>query len=76
MTDNHSGGPGIRITVNGEPREFPAGITGIALIEQLGIPPSTTVAELNGQHVPRSLFHPQVLEDGDVVELVSLVGGG
>jgi len=66
----------IRLTVNGASLDAPAGISGAGLLVLLDIPANTAVAEVNGEHLPRSRFLQHLLVDGDVVELVSLVGGG
>ena len=38
--------------------------------------PMRIAVEKNGQIVPKRLYEETVLEDGDVVEVVSFVGGG
>ncbi len=64
------------LTVNGSQRELPEGSTGTLLLELLGIPASTTVAEVNGNIVSRAEFTALPLSDGDSIELVTIVGGG
>jgi thiamine biosynthesis protein ThiS len=76
MNERGTGSERIRLAVNGASVEAPAGISGAGLLELLDIPASTAVAEVNGQHLPRSRFLQHRFVDGDVVELVSLVGGG
>lgn len=66
----------MNLTVNGVPRELPDGSTGADLLTALGIPASTTVAEVNGEIVPREQFVARHLQTGDVIELVTIVGGG
>lgn len=65
----------MRLTINGEPREV-AARTVLALLEDLGLPPGRTVVERNTVIVPRDAYENTPLEDGDVLELVRLVGGG
>lgn len=38
--------------------------------------PARIAVERNGQIVPKRLYSETVLEDGDVLEIVSFVGGG
>ena len=66
----------MTMTVNGKQRELSDGNTGADLLRELGIPASTTVAEVNGQIVPRGEFDDLRLQEGDVIELVTIVGGG
>ena len=65
----------ITLTVNGETRTTDAA-TVRALIEELGLGDQPVAVERNREVVPRK-HHPDAeLHDGDVLELVTLVGGG
>lgn len=66
----------MTITLNGKQLDIKDGATGADLLAQAGIPSSTTVAELNGEIVPREQFVNRHFREGDVVELVTIVGGG
>lgn len=66
----------IRITVNGEARDVPRGITVAKLLEQTGRTTAPVAVERNHEVVPRRTFHEAVLADGDRLELVAFVGGG
>jgi thiamine biosynthesis protein ThiS len=66
----------LRITVNGEQREVADGTTGAELLCLLQIPAVTAVAEYNGIVQTSAVFQGTVLVDGDLIELVTLVGGG
>jgi len=66
----------MRIEINGEIRDVPAGTTVLALLDLLGLKPMGTVAERNGQIVDRAVFATTGLCEGDRLELVRLVGGG
>ena len=66
----------MRITVNGETREFPSALTVATLLETLGVPRQATAVEINRQLVPRSQHAARTVADGDAVEIVTLVGGG
>lgn len=65
-----------RITLNGQPRDVPAGTTVTALMELAGAPRQAVAVEVNRELVPRSEHDRRVLAEGDAVEIVTLVGGG
>lgn len=66
----------IRVRVNGVEREFEDGTTVAAMLARLGRSPQVAAVERNREVVPRARFADQQLEDGDVLEVVQLVGGG
>ena len=66
----------LRITVNGEPRELPAGATVADLLARAAPPGRPCAVEINREIVPRSAHAVRALRDGDAVEIVGLVGGG
>jgi thiamine biosynthesis protein ThiS len=66
----------MKITVNGEERELPPGATVAGLIAHFSLQPKKVAIERNREIVPRSLYDDTALAQGDVVEIVSFVGGG
>lgn len=66
----------ISIHVNGQVRDLAAGSTVLALLEELGIGRKFTAVERNKSVVPKAEHATTVLEDGDRLEVVTLVGGG
>ena len=66
----------IAVTINGEPREVPAGLTIAGLIDHLGLGGKRVAVERNKAIAPRATHAVVVLEDGDRLELVTFVGGG
>jgi len=66
----------VRITVNGELREMPDGLTVADLLAHLEVPRQATAVEVNRALVPRSRHGEHRLAEGDAVEIVTLVGGG
>lgn len=66
----------MKLVVNGQERDLPAGTTVRQLIETLGLAKQACAAEVNQTLVPRREQELKELRDGDRVELVSLVGGG
>jgi sulfur carrier protein len=71
-----AGGPDVRLTVNGAPRLAKAGTSVTALLGEVGLADKPCAVEVNRALVPKSRHGATVLHDGDVVELVTLVGGG
>ena len=68
----------IRVRLNGEPRELPAGATIAHLLQQLGRGPddAPVAVAVNMSVVPRSEHADRELRDGDRVDVVGAVGGG
>lgn len=66
----------INATINGKGHEFQAELNGLQLLEHFEIAPATVVIELNGEIIKREDFLVRPVEDGDAIELVTLVGGG
>lgn len=66
----------MQITVNGNARELPAGLTVAGLIELLGYAGKRVAVERNGEIVPKSRHADTSLQDGDQIEIVVAVGGG
>ena len=65
----------MKLTINGQDREVAAG-TLLSLLEELGLHPQGTVVERNREIVDREAYREIHLSEGDVLELVRLVGGG
>lgn len=66
----------MEIIVNGTKRTVPAGTTVAALLAELGLSDQPAAVEVNRGLVPKRLHAARVLEPGDQVEVVTLVGGG
>ncbi len=66
----------MRLTVNGEAADHPDGLTVRGLVEALKLTDGPVAVERNREVVPRALHPTTPLCDGDVVEIVHLVGGG
>lgn len=66
----------LEIQVNGEPRRLAAGTTVTELLAQLKLDPRYLAVERNLSVVPRAEHVRCVLENGDKIEIVTLVGGG
>jgi sulfur carrier protein len=66
----------MQLTVNGEPREAPAGTTVDEVVATVTGQPSGVAAAVNGEVVPRRAWPGTPLQDGDQVEVVTAVQGG
>jgi thiamine biosynthesis protein ThiS len=66
----------LRVTVNGESRVVPAGASVADLLEQLGVLTPRVAVERNKDIVPKAEYRATSLQEGDVFEVVELVGGG
>ena len=66
----------MRITINGEERNFAPPLTLSNLLLRLGLDQSKIAVELNLEIVPRSTFKRTEILDGDKLEIVHFIGGG
>jgi sulfur carrier protein len=66
----------MTVTVNGAPREVPAGTTVEQLVAQLTDAPSGVAAAVNGDVLPRRTWANTPLADRDEIEVVTAVQGG
>ena len=66
----------MRVTVNGEERDVPDGLTVLGLVEHLGLDDGPVAVEVNRAIVPRAEHHARDLAAGDAIEIVHFVGGG
>ena len=66
----------IQLRVNGEPRSCGAGLSLDQALERLGYRPQLGGVEFNGSILPRSRWSEQPVVESDVLEVVTLVGGG
>ena len=67
----------MKISVGGEKKEIPDGLTVAELIEleQVETPEYVTVS-INEEFIDRSTFESRVLREGDEVEFLYFMGGG
>jgi len=66
----------MQISVNGEPKEVPDGATVERLLDLIEVQRQQIAVEVNRELVPRSQHAARALAEGDVIEIVTLVGGG
>jgi sulfur carrier protein len=66
----------VEIHVNDERRQVPEGTTVAQLLDDMQMQPRYVAVERNLQLIPRAVHAECVLDDGDRLEIVTLVGGG
>ncbi len=66
----------ITVTLNGNPVELEQPLSIRDLLESVQVPPDYLAVEINAEVVPRAEHPTHLVHDGDVVEVVTLVGGG
>ncbi len=66
----------LSITVNGEPMRLPAGASVADLLARLRVSTPRVAIERNREILPKAEYPGTPLADGDVFEVVELVGGG
>jgi thiazole synthase len=66
----------VWITVNGERKLLPVGLSVAELVRHLGLKAEHVAVELNRELIVRSQHAETLVANGDVLEVVTLVGGG
>ncbi|GHF31974.1 MULTISPECIES: sulfur carrier protein ThiS [Streptomyces] len=75
-TDGNTRATTVRVSVNGEHRELPAGTALDGLVATLTTAPGGVAAAVNEAVVPRGQWPATPLADGDRVEVLTAVQGG
>jgi len=66
----------MTVTINGERREIPEGLSVNALLDHLGFANKRVAVERNREILPRAQWRQTQVESGDTFEIVHFVGGG
>lgn len=66
----------ITLKVNGEPRQCPSGTPLPQCLERLGFNPRLIAVEYNGEILHRQFWAETQMQEGDTLEVVTIVGGG
>jgi len=69
-------GGGIRVKLNGEDADVEKGATIGQLVDRVVRDRTRIAVERNREIVPRALYDSTPVAPGDVIEVVTLVGGG
>lgn len=66
----------MKVTVNGKEKEFEEGLTLTEMIKALDLDITGMIVEKNLEVMSRSEYDDIIVNDGDNIELIRLVGGG
>ena len=66
----------MKITINGESKEFASNITLEEVLKELSLEGKVMAAAVNMTIVKQNDWNSYVLNDGDKLELLDFVGGG
>jgi sulfur carrier protein len=66
----------MNVTINGEKREVPAGLSVAGLLAHLQLNTGRVAIERNLQILPRPQWEQTLVQPGDRYEIVHFVGGG
>ena len=66
----------IKLQVNGETRTCPERCRLPDLLQKLGFNPRLVAVEYNGEILHRQLWSETQIQEGDRLEVVTIVGGG
>ncbi len=66
----------MTVTINGEAREIPDGLSVVELLGHLGITADRVAIERNRDILPRAQWQGTAVETNDSYEIVHFIGGG
>jgi sulfur carrier protein len=66
----------MQIKVNGDDKELADGATVRQLLDTLGMQGKPVAVEINKHLIPRKQHESTAINAGDVIEIVTFVGGG
>ena len=66
----------MNVSINGEKKEIPDGVTVLGLLEHLKVQPERVAVELNMHIVKKDAYGATQINEGDSVEVVSFMAGG
>ena len=66
----------IELQMNGEPKTCASGTNLSDFLTEVGLNPKLVAVEYNGEILMRRLWNQTVLQAGDHLEVVTIVGGG
>jgi len=66
----------VEVRINGKPVELDGPTPLLDYLASLGVDPRSVAVEHNGEILERAGYERAVLNAGDVVEIVRMVGGG
>ena len=64
------------VQINGESKEDYSGVTVEEMVAREGYNKSQIAVEINGAIISKQTYNDTIIHSGDVIEVVSFVGGG
>lgn len=66
----------MKLTINGEQTQLEDGMSVTGYLQQEQFQPDIVVVELNERIIPKEEHELTILQEGDVLEIVTFMGGG
>ncbi len=66
----------MQVIINGDPRELEPGMTVAGVLRAVGLDLRSVVVEHNGAIVAPADYGSKAVNEGDIIEIVRMVGGG
>ena len=67
----------MKLIINGETYDqLKADMSVLGLLSYLNLPKAKIAVELNREIVPKSRYEAVILQDGDMLEIITFIGGG
>lgn len=66
----------VNVWINGDRQSVPNALTMPQLLEHLGTNPRLVAVEYNGEILHRQFWENTTIQEGDRLEIVTIVGGG
>jgi len=66
----------ITCTINGTSQTLRRGTTLLEFLKMKGLSPQAVVVEHNRKVIPRGTYEEVEIHEGDVLEIVQIIGGG
>ena len=66
----------ITCLINGQEQTLSRGTTLLEFLETKDVPIKAIVVELNKEVLPKGQYEGIVLDDGDTLEIIQIIGGG
>jgi sulfur carrier protein len=66
----------IEIEIDGGKKIASSGLNLAELLDELGVREHILLVELNGEMIRRERFDEEKVQDGDILELIRVAGGG
>ncbi len=76
LASNQASKNTIQVCVNGTPQQCPPNLVMVDFLTAIGLNPKLLAVEHNGEILHRQFWTETVVQGGDHLEIVTIVGGG